>query len=273
VTYPSAPDPQQQPQQPQPPQYGAPYTQQNPYGATDAYGQPNPYAQPNPYGQPAYNPYGQPMQPGVPPQPQGTNGFAIASLIFGILGGILFAVIFGIVALTQIPKRNQKGKGMAVAGLVLSGVWLLICGVGVAIGLFASDADNKSGEPTSLLPSLSTTSKSLKVGDCINGLLSQDMSKNMRTPPAVDCAEEHEGEVFQVAIMSGATFPGDAAVKDKAESSCSEAALDAYAPVDKTQDLEIYYLFPTSTSWTFGDRDITCLIVSEKQKLTGSLKK
>lgn len=268
MTYPSPPDPAQQPQQPQ---YSAPYAQQNPYGATDPYGQPNPYGQPQPpYGQ--TGPYGQAMQPGVPPQQQGTNGFAIASLIFGILGGILFAVIFGIVALTQIPKRNQKGKGMAVAGLVLSGVWLLICGVGAAVGLFADS--NKSGEPSSVLPKLPAATKNLKVGDCINGLLSQDMNKELRrNPPAVDCAEAHEGEVFAVVTMSGGTFPGDTAVQDRAESGCSGDALSAYAPDDKTKDLEIYYLFPTSSSWALGDRDITCLVVNEKAKLTGSLKK
>jgi hypothetical protein len=53
-----------------------------------------------------------------------TNGFAVASLVLGIvwllgLGSIL-AIIFGHVALRQISRdASQTGKGMAVAGLAL----------------------------------------------------------------------------------------------------------------------------------------------------------
>lgn len=54
-----------------------------------------------------------------------TNGFAIASLVLGIvwlwfLGSVL-AVIFGAIAIAQINRSQgaQTGKGMAVAGVVL----------------------------------------------------------------------------------------------------------------------------------------------------------
>jgi Domain of unknown function (DUF4190) len=76
-------------------------------------------------------------QPGYPPgypypfaAPQSTNGMAIASLVLGILWlswiGSLLALIFGYIALDQIKQRNQSGRGMAVAGIVLG--WI---GVGV----------------------------------------------------------------------------------------------------------------------------------------------
>jgi hypothetical protein len=54
-----------------------------------------------------------------------TNGFAVASLVLGIVWvywiGSVLAVIFGFIALNQIKKLNgvQSGKGMAIAGLVL----------------------------------------------------------------------------------------------------------------------------------------------------------
>jgi Septum formation len=74
----------------------------------------DPYAHPTvpepESGQPAQT---WPKPPGYQPPPeQRTNGFAIASLVFGIIRGILLAVIFGIIALVQIPKKNQKGKGL-----------------------------------------------------------------------------------------------------------------------------------------------------------------
>jgi hypothetical protein len=56
-------------------------------------------------------------------QPQPTNGLAVAALVLGIVWafwlGSALAIVFGHVALGQIRQRNQSGKGMAVAGLVL----------------------------------------------------------------------------------------------------------------------------------------------------------
>lgn len=65
----------------------------------------------------------------APPQ-QSTNGFAIASLVLGILG-IFFitlplSAVFGFIALSQTKHGRQGGRGMAITGLVLSGIWFLI---------------------------------------------------------------------------------------------------------------------------------------------------
>ena len=54
-----------------------------------------------------------------------TNGFAIASLVLGVVWmwwiGSLLAIVFGHLALRQIARTGgaQSGRGMAVAGLVL----------------------------------------------------------------------------------------------------------------------------------------------------------
>lgn len=57
-----------------------------------------------------------------------TSGMAIASLVLGILGISLLAIIFGIVALNQIKKSNGfvTGKGMAIAGIILGSVAIVI---------------------------------------------------------------------------------------------------------------------------------------------------
>jgi uncharacterized membrane protein YvbJ len=49
-----------------------------------------------------------------------TSGMAIASLVLGILGISILAIIFGAIGISQTNKDpNLKGKGLAVAGLVL----------------------------------------------------------------------------------------------------------------------------------------------------------
>jgi hypothetical protein len=64
----------------------------------------------------------QPRRTAAAAQPTGTNGFAIAALICGLLGAGLLGLIFGIVALTQMnkPENTTGGKGLAIAGIVLS---------------------------------------------------------------------------------------------------------------------------------------------------------
>ena len=127
--------------QPSPPQVGQPSP---PLG-----GLPNPPqgGLPNPPqgGQPSPPYGGQPSPPyGYAPQAQGVgpkaplNGFAVASLVLGIIGiffGFILAIIFGIIALVQIrnSEGRQRGKGMATAGLILSGVWIVVLGIIIAL--------------------------------------------------------------------------------------------------------------------------------------------
>jgi uncharacterized membrane protein len=76
---------------------------------------------------------------------QGTNGMAIASMVLGILWlywiGSILAIIFAFVALNQIKLRNQQGRGMAIAGLILGfiGVGILIIAV---IAIASSDSSS-----------------------------------------------------------------------------------------------------------------------------------
>lgn len=53
----------------------------------------------------------------------GVNGFAVASLVLGVLWvfglGSLLAIIFGHIGRSQIRREGGTGAGMALAGLVL----------------------------------------------------------------------------------------------------------------------------------------------------------
>jgi hypothetical protein len=82
---------------------------------------------------PAYPAYGYTAVPK-------TNGLAVASfvcsLFFWVYGiGAVLAVVFGFVARSQIKRSGgmQKGKGLALAGIVIGFVSLIAIGVVVAI--------------------------------------------------------------------------------------------------------------------------------------------
>lgn len=78
-------------------------------------------------------------------RPVETNGFAIASLVLGIVWamgiGSILALVFGYVAKGQISGSGgqQVGSGLATAGIVLGwvGVGLVLAGVAMmALGMF-----------------------------------------------------------------------------------------------------------------------------------------
>jgi hypothetical protein len=79
---------------------------------------------------PAPSPSSMPVPPpayvpvtGGPAPSRGTNGLAIAALVLGILWlcaiGSVLAIVFGFVALNQIKRSGQAGRGLAIAGIVL----------------------------------------------------------------------------------------------------------------------------------------------------------
>lgn len=58
-----------------------------------------------------------------------TNTMSILALVFGVVGSLL-GIVFGHVALSQIKRTGEAGRGLAIAGLVVGyvqlGVWVLI---------------------------------------------------------------------------------------------------------------------------------------------------
>jgi predicted Zn finger-like uncharacterized protein len=69
------------------------------------------------------------MQPGIAAGPRQTNGFAIASLICGILGctgiGGILAIVFGILGIQKTKDPRYGGKGMAIAGIIIGSLGLV----------------------------------------------------------------------------------------------------------------------------------------------------
>jgi hypothetical protein len=76
------------------------------------------------------------------PTGSATNGYAIASLVLGIVWlygiGSLLALIFGVVATGQIERTGQQGRGMAIAGIVLGIVGLSLLLLVLIVGFAAA---------------------------------------------------------------------------------------------------------------------------------------
>ncbi|UPZ29166.1 DUF4190 domain-containing protein [Streptomyces sp. LRE541] len=260
--------PQQPPQgqQPQGP-YGA-YPDQGPAPYPGQGPGPYPPQGPAPYG---YQPWGQGYSPYAAPAP--FNGLAISALVLGVLCFLpLVGLVLGLVALGQIKKKGERGKGMAIAGIVLSGLGTAILALALATGGAAgfwegfNEGARDAGGSGAVF--------SLEKGQCFDteGGSLEGMAYDVDT---VSCEGEHDGEVFANFPLPDGGYPGDDAVTETADDKCYSLqyayAMDSWAVPD---DVDIYYFTPTSDSWSFGDREISCVFgnMDEKGTLTGSLR-
>ncbi|MFE9805184.1 DUF4190 domain-containing protein [Streptomyces sp. NPDC005548] len=237
--------------------YQGPY-QQGPY-------QQGPYQQ-SPYGTP-YQTWGQGYSPYNRPAP--VNGLAIAALVLGILcflPGV--GLVLGIVSLVQIRKRGERGKGMAIGGIVMSSIGALLVALMFATGgaddFWEGFSEGAAGSTFSLTKGECFDAP----GDTLEGL-AYDVDK-------VPCAGKHDAEVFASVTVAGDSFPGDSAVTDQADDKCyaltDTYAMDVWAVPD---DVDVYHFTPTLQSWRVGDREITCMFgnTDGQGTLTGSLRK
>lgn len=210
-----------------------------------------PYGQqPGAYPPPPPLPYpGGPGHPHYAPAPR-TNWWAVVSLIFGVIGGVLIGWVCGIVGLKK-ASEYQSGRGLAITGIVLSTLWAI--GLAIAVTLF--------------ITSDTVTATNVKVGDCLSEIPD---GERVLTVTTISCDEPHAGEVFAVLTMPDGDFPGQAAVEAYHEKCSPE--LVAYSPQSLLDDeVQLYVLYPTAETWEGGDRAVTCIATLDPPR-TGSLK-
>lgn len=217
------------------------------------------------YGAPGHG-QGYPPPQGFPPPHAGTDGFAIATLVLGIIAVVPLAVIFGILALGRTGPGRQAGRGMAIAGLALAGVWTLLIGAGIAVAVATAAEGDDSGQIAS---GGSVAATDLQEGDCLNGL--GDDVTSVQTLPAVPCAVAHEGEVFAVFDLPAGPYPGATAVDEQVEAGCYDR-FDTYAPrASADTSIGIFFVYPLEANWRLGDREVVC-IATTPSPTTGSLR-
>jgi hypothetical protein len=193
-------------------------------------------------------------QPGFPPPSVGAgfDGFAIAALVLGLIPCTFFlGIVFGIISLVRIGRTHQRGRGLAIGGIVAGAAWIVAI---VLIAVFV-DLDEKNATD-------------LKVGDCFD----KPTSLEVRTVHSSDCDEPHNAEVFAIIDLPDGDFPGSAEVANEARQQCAPKFADFVGLEPGQSRLQLYYLVPTEDTWKQHQRFITCSVVDVNQKVTGTLK-
>lgn len=249
-------------------------------GRQGAYGQggqqqglQDPYVQPGVPGAVPYQRWPGPYSPYSRPP---VNGFAIVSLVLGILCFLpAVGLVFGLIALAQIKRKGERGKGLAIAGSVVSVVGVLLLVLAVVTG-GARDVVEGMREAARDARANAGAFPVAKGGcfDAPDGAL--DSMEYAFQVDEVPCAGRHDGEVFASFRVDHTRYPGDDALVGLAETKCaaqrSAYVMDSWADPG---DAEIYYFVPDRSTWRRGDRHVTCLFgaADPGHPLKGSLRR
>jgi hypothetical protein len=218
---------------------------------------------------------------GMPAAQQPMSWQAIVAFITGLLGLPLFGVIFGILALVHIRSTGQRGRGLAIAGLVLSGLWIV--GIIIFVALIAlaiptstsvsgsSPVPRSAGSPAVQQHRTGSTSVfALLPGDCFNNPTDQQSIASVTSLP---CTRAHDAQVFANFKLTGGNlhYPGTATVERRAAAGCNTRFPSSVSKSRITSSMSVRFIYPQQLAWTIGHRTVSCLIVDSRRDLRSSL--
>ncbi len=224
-----------------------------PYG--QPYGQPSAPGAPGVPGQPAYAApaYGSPM----PGQSEPGKGMAITALILSFICCLdVVGIILAVVVLVQSRDGRNRGKGLAIAAIIIGVITLIATVVLVVIGInYAKDFKDVD---------------SLKTGDCITAKgLTDESETGVTEIKSVGCSDKHDGEVLSTGKLSseeadsyGETSPVDVCTPSVTEAGSADLLADP--------DLLLIALTQDSSPDT-GDKLVCVIANADGSKLTSKL--
>ncbi|PPF15437.1 MULTISPECIES: septum formation family protein [unclassified Rathayibacter] len=169
----------------------------------------------------------------------------------------------------QIPGVVMNRRRTALVLAAGAALALGLTGCSGLNGLMGGETrDDETGEITE---GGTTDVFQLRVGDCLNGELSEEATE-VTDVPTVPCTDPHVYEVFQNLTMADADeYPGESVATEQAETDCV-TAFESFTGIgyqDSAYDFSYYY--PTAESWGTGDRTINCMITDPNGPSTGTL--
>ncbi|WP_306366873.1 septum formation family protein [Nocardiopsis sp. CC223A] len=114
----------------------------------------------------------------------------------------------------------------------------------------------------------------LEVGDCFTQaeMNASFSGEEVSGIPTVDCAEEHDAEVYHIEVLPEGDYPGTESLNATGEEVCT-AEFEEFVGI-AYEESEIYFslLTPIEQGWTaMDDREIVCYLITNGEMVTGTL--
>lgn len=205
--------------------------------------------------QPGYGGPGYP--PGFPPPTEGT---AIAALVLAFVLAPV-GLVLGFVALSKIRRSGARGRGMAIAAVVVSAVALLV----TALAVVALVVFSTGSEPQDITEPRSISADAIEAGHCSDLL---DIDEAGARVPVLPCDQAHDTEIV-AEVGDGQLIAGTIDIQAKLAPECQEI-VDRLAGEDAAR-LEVYIfpIVPEDPDRRFSTRYL-CAASSPVSTITGS---
>jgi uncharacterized membrane protein len=199
------------------------------------------------------------------------DGWSIAALVCGIIALVPFAIAFGIAGITRTRFGRRRGRGMAIAGVVLGAAWLVVVVVVIvlaAVGISNSDhadrnADGQISHKQSVSPS------ALREGDCLQ--TPSAAKSNVTRITVMPCSDSHNGQDVADITLTYSSYPGSQQLLSDVQPMCESRAI-AYLGGGHS-DLSLYVFYPTANRWKlFDDHEVHCVVYDSTGPFTGDVR-
>jgi hypothetical protein len=190
-------------------------------------------------------------------------------MVLGALGLLIVtaiaALVTGALALARLRNSSERGKGLAVGGMVLAVAWVALSAL-VYVNVLSKPPLRDGNGKVTRKGDLAVTQ--LQVGDCIEKWAA---TTEVGKVTVVPCATAHNAEVFHTFEVTGNEFPGDGPIRDQSSTQCLDKLKTPVAEADRKK-IKIAVFKPIATSWKRGEHAVACVAVQSEGTLTRSIR-
>lgn len=190
-----------------------------------------------------------PPPPHAAPANTSRNWLGITSLVLGIVGGVVFALVFGFMSLSANKRGQANNRGLAIAGIAAAGAWTLLIAGGIGLAVLTYDdtiAFSEAGP-----------------GDCFeaNTAAISDFEDGYFDFSA--CNDDTNGMVY---FVTAVPFDTDYRADDIADvlfAACTTQAALVDVDLDIVMDYYVMYFTNSEKAWKAGDHRVVCGLTTE----------
>lgn len=180
---------------------------------------------------------------------------AITALALGITGIVVPAAICGVLALVRIARQGGAGRGMALTGVVLSGIWTVVLLAGAAL-MMVDEAPGAGDASSRNHP---------RPGECF---VAAPAGAAGAKPTVVPCDRPHQGQVILHFELADGAWPGGEEIDQRARAGCGQRLFALFKTRSPAGNTVPGVLVPARTSWRLGFRKVACVLRAESGTLS-----